>query len=583
VLGPRQRGSRSAAVGPARIEIRGGLGYRPRVDLRPGDALDVYRLVAELGEGGQGTVWHAVDAAGRDVALKLVDVATARPTDVERLRREAYALARLDHPSLVRCHRLFEDPRRAILGLVLDRVDGTPLDVVEHDPRFDRRRRLAVLRHLAGALRHLHAVGLAHRDVKAANVLVRRDFFTQPDEPTMLVLVDLGIAIEAGNPQPLTAPGGVIGTREFLAPELLAPHQFGPIGAGPERDVFAFGVLAMRLLVGRHPSGLGPSATLAEMGAAYLAFAASGVAFPVGVDGEPEAILFRRTLALRAADRVPDGAALCALLEPTVADRTELAPPSPRPDPPSPTWPDAPAPVVPPAPARRSTGMPLTALAVLGVAALVAVAFVLGTLVASPSAPASGASSIPRPPTSAPVRPVAVSPTPIAPARPAITTPPVTLPTCPPGAVAVRASGGACVDATPVSVRDFLASGGRLEGTADWPGSLAAQRAEQTKGCRSARDGVLAVNCVDHAQAVDHCAKRGARLASADEWLAAMTAGAAPGGVPRGALHEWTRDPSPSGPGYFRTCAPSAVGCESGNPQGARNDDCGFRCAAQPR
>ncbi len=91
------------------------------MEISAGARIDRYLLVEPLGEGGQGSVWKAVDAldASRVVALKLVSIAQTKPTHLERVRREARALAKLEHPSLVRCHGLFEDFKASVLGLVL--------------------------------------------------------------------------------------------------------------------------------------------------------------------------------------------------------------------------------------------------------------------------------------------------------------------------------------------------------------------------------------------------------------------------------------------------------------------------------
>ncbi len=563
------------------------------MELRGGEVLDTYRLVGPLGSGGQADVWRAVDTRdGRsEVALKLVDVASARPVDIERLRREAYALARLDHPSLVRCARLFEDPRRAVMGLVLELVDGAPLTEIEVDARFDRRHRMWVLRHVAAALRHIHGAGLAHRDVKSANVVVHRDFFAHPEDPGSVKLVDLGIAITAGNPQPLTAPEAVIGTKEYLAPELLAPAAFGAPGAGPERDAFAFGVLAMRLLVGRHPSGLERGASLADYRGAYLAHAQSGAAFPVGVEDEPEEALYRRALALRPADRARDGAALVALLEPTIVERAPLgtapltaprAAPNASPVVAAPTVPGAPLvtgppPYLPPAPPRspRRTGWGVPLAACGAVALAIATGAVIVGLLAPAQRPARGAGASP-----ASVAPTS-SPRP-APPIPGAAIAPLG---CDPGMVEVRAGGAACVDRRPVTVAQFVAGGGRLSGDADWPGASPVARAEQSARCRSIGPAHhdLAVNCVDLSTAQGFCARLGKRLATSTEWRGAIGAGAARGAGPIGALYEWTSDRGNGGPRYRVTCSGATGTCDGSNPETARNDDCGFRCASNPR
>lgn len=292
--------------------------------LAPGTLVDRYTLVSPLGEGGQGAVWKATDplTPGEPRALKLVRLPMSRPADAERTRREARALARLDHPSLVRCHALFEDLKLEILGLSLDFVDGTTLGQARADARFTPRHAGLALAHVASALGYVHGVGVAHRDIKLSNVVVTREFWDLPELPSSVKLLDFGIAAVAGasREDKLTALGAVIGTPAYLAPELLDPTFFAldrladPGFAELARaDVFAFGVLAYRLLTGAHPTGLDPHATVMDFGSEYRARATASDAWPQRLPDEPWGSLVQRCLALRAADRIADGSALAAL------------------------------------------------------------------------------------------------------------------------------------------------------------------------------------------------------------------------------------------------------------------------------
>lgn len=238
--------------------------------LAPGQNVDRYRLVAPLGSGGQGSVWRVEDplAPGVPRAAKLLDLAGARAEDAERVRREARALHTLDHPSLVRCHAVFEDLPSHTLGLLLDYVDGESLEVAARRPELDLARRTIVLRHVAAALAYVHGLGIVHRDVKPANVLVTREFWANPDDPRGVKLVDFGIATSARDAEGLTRTGHVVGTSGFLAPEQLDPRLGAP-QATPAVDVFALGVLAWVLLGARHPTGPDRGAAPTEYAAVY--------------------------------------------------------------------------------------------------------------------------------------------------------------------------------------------------------------------------------------------------------------------------------------------------------------------------
>ncbi len=244
--------------------------------LAPGQNVDRYRLVAPLGSGGQGTVWRVEDPLAPGVlrAAKLLDLAGASAAAAERVRREARALHTLDHPSLVRCHAVFEDLPSHTLGLLLDYVDGESLEVAARRPELDFARRVIVLRHVAAALAYVHGLGVVHRDVKPANVLITRGFWTNPDDPRGVKLVDFGIATSAHDAEGLTRTGHVVGTSGFLAPEQLDPRLGAP-QATPAVDVFALGVLAWDLLAGHHPTGL-------ERGAAPMEYA---VVYAAALDG----------------------------------------------------------------------------------------------------------------------------------------------------------------------------------------------------------------------------------------------------------------------------------------------------------
>ena len=269
---------------------------------------DRYVLLQRLGEGGQGEVWKALDRLppNRNVALKVIDLERTSANGLERLRREAAALHKLSHPSLVPCMRAFEDLSRNLFGLVLEYVEGSNVDVAMADGRFTAANRKWVLAHLASVLWYLHERGLVHRDLKPENVLLDAAFWRAPERPEHLKLIDLGIAAVEGNPRPMTDPGRVIGTAPYMAPEVIDPEVFRAPIAGPTRDVFSFGVMGWMLLAGRHPSGLEEGDLRAYAGA-YRAALRGTSPWPQGSVGGAWGQILRSCFALRAADRPPTG------------------------------------------------------------------------------------------------------------------------------------------------------------------------------------------------------------------------------------------------------------------------------------
>ncbi len=296
------------------------------MELQPGDRIDRFTLEELLGEGGQGSVWRASDPLHPDApcALKLIPMAMARGSALERARREAHALSRLDHPSLVACDGLFEDLKRGVLGLVMSFVKGVSLSQARADARFGTAHAGLALQHVADALAYLHGRGIVHRDVKLENVLIADPFFEEPESANHVVLVDLGIAIATDPDTRLTQEGGLVGTLSYLAPEALDPANFQGGTASPRVDVFAFGVLASRLLSGSHPTGLAHSSTPYVFAEAYRKAKEGDHLSAPGVEG-PWGKLIQDALAVSADERIADGAELSL--------RIRDAGPAPRPHP----------------------------------------------------------------------------------------------------------------------------------------------------------------------------------------------------------------------------------------------------------
>ncbi|MFE4367258.1 protein kinase [Streptomyces sp. NPDC056835] len=202
-----------------------------------------YRLVSRLGHGGMGTVWLAHDeVVDREVAIKeprVPDNVGERDRDrvYLRMRREARAAAKIEHPAVVTMHDVvIEDAKPWI---VMELVRGQSLaDRLQEgtlDPREAARVGLAVLDALTAA----HEKGVLHRDVKPDNVLLGRG--------DRVVLSDFGIAQVEGE-QGLTETGAFVGSPEFIAPERVLGRQ-----PGPESDLWSLGVVLYAAVEGMSP------------------------------------------------------------------------------------------------------------------------------------------------------------------------------------------------------------------------------------------------------------------------------------------------------------------------------------------
>ncbi len=228
--------------GPAPVQPP--LQRRPGARLVPGGRLGPFGLEAELGRGGMGAVWRAVDlATGRRVALKVVlELGRGDAVARERFVREGQLAARLQHPNVVRVFAAGQTDDLPWLACELVPGARSLTGAARGLPRDEQVR---LVRDAARALGAAHALGIVHRDVKPDNVLVGDDGRAR--------VADFGLAM-AHDVQRLTRTGAVMGTPPYMAPE-----QFdGDRGAqGPHTDVWALGVILHELLTGERPFGSG--------------------------------------------------------------------------------------------------------------------------------------------------------------------------------------------------------------------------------------------------------------------------------------------------------------------------------------
>ncbi|MFI8171272.1 serine/threonine-protein kinase [Streptomyces sp. NPDC085931] len=202
-----------------------------------------YRLIGKLGHGGMGTVWRAQDeTVDREVAVKEPRVPDHLPEReranvFERMRREARAAARLDHPAVVDVHDV------AVVDgqpwIVMELVRGRSLGDALQEGTLSAREAARVGLEVLGALEAAHAAGILHRDVKPDNVLLGRY--------GRVVLTDFGIARIEGETS-LTDTGGFVGSPEYIAPERVLGQR-----PGPASDLWSLGVVLYAATEGVSP------------------------------------------------------------------------------------------------------------------------------------------------------------------------------------------------------------------------------------------------------------------------------------------------------------------------------------------
>jgi serine/threonine-protein kinase len=204
-------------------------------------AIPGYEILEVLGRGGMGVVYKARQLSlNRLVALKMIMAGSyAPPEALERFRREARAVAVLQHPNIVQVFDVGEYQGQPFIAL--EYVAGGDLGAKVRNSPLGPAEAAHLVATLAGAVHHAHQKGIIHRDLKPANVLLTEDGTPK--------IADFGLvrqADESGH----TQMGAIVGTPNYMAPEQAAGHNKM---IGPAVDVYALGSMLYELLTGQPP------------------------------------------------------------------------------------------------------------------------------------------------------------------------------------------------------------------------------------------------------------------------------------------------------------------------------------------
>ncbi|MBE2199122.1 MAG: protein kinase [Anaerolinea sp.] len=220
-----------------------------------GTTLGSYRVLTAVGRGGMAVVYKGYQPSlDRYVAIKVMShVLAGDRTFIERFQREAASVAQLRHQNIVQMYDF--DIHEDISYMVMEYIEGKTLkerllELRQQQQRLPLAEAVQIVRDIAAALDYAHAYSIVHRDVKPANILLRREERLAQltgAAPFVGVLTDFGVARMLEGMQ-LTGTGATIGTPDYMSPEQARGEP-----AGPASDVYALGVLLYEMLTGELP------------------------------------------------------------------------------------------------------------------------------------------------------------------------------------------------------------------------------------------------------------------------------------------------------------------------------------------
>jgi serine/threonine-protein kinase len=208
-----------------------------------GERLGPYRLIGVLGRGGMASVHRAVradDEYSKEVAVKILRSGVLGADTHERFRRERQILADLEHPNIA--HLLDGGTREdGTPYVVMELVDGPPIDQYARRHRLDLSQRVALFRKVCAAVQYAHQRLVVHRDLKPSNILVQADGTPK--------LLDFGIAKLLDDEQ----AGSTVTARSWMTPEYASPEQVRGERVSTASDVYSLGAVLYELLTGQRP------------------------------------------------------------------------------------------------------------------------------------------------------------------------------------------------------------------------------------------------------------------------------------------------------------------------------------------
>jgi serine/threonine protein kinase len=285
-----------------------------REDSLIGQQLDEYRLEALLGQGGMARVYRGLDLGlNRYVAIKVIDTPYRGDEEyVKRFKIEAQAIARLDHPNVVRLYRYGDVD--GLLYMAMQFIEGTDLGFLLKSYRLDGEYiapadALRVVSEICQSLDYIHAHGIIHRDVKPSNIMLT-------GKDGRAILTDFGLALRSE----VGTRGQVFGSPHYIAPE----QAISSARAVPQSDLYSLGVIMYEMFAGVLPFNAAASMDVAVMHMSTPPPPPSEIR--PQVSPEIEAVILK-ALEKKPQDRYQSGQELSLALERALAKQPE--PPAP--------------------------------------------------------------------------------------------------------------------------------------------------------------------------------------------------------------------------------------------------------------
>lgn len=216
--------------------------------------IDEYQIVKLLGRGGMARVYQAVDVRlKRKVAIKVIDkIHRANSDYINRFKQEAQAIARLEHPYVVRLYRYGE--LDDLVYMAMQYIDGLDLAALLQTYKTDGayielEEVVRLIREICQGLDYAHSQGVIHRDVKPSNIMIDREGHA--------ILTDFGLAMLAE----VTTQGNVLGSPHYLSPE----QAISSAKVVSQSDLYSVGVILYEMLTGEVPFDAKEPLAIAQM------------------------------------------------------------------------------------------------------------------------------------------------------------------------------------------------------------------------------------------------------------------------------------------------------------------------------